>query len=263
MGKRIWMLRHGEREDVVNFESWKTFERFLLNRYDSPITIRGELQAKLSGIEIMKNQNIKNIKYCYCSPFTRTIETALETVEEIERHTNHKIIIRIEYALCEIPSVHLGWPIFENNVLNVHEGNIVLATTRYMDDDMTLENIYKKWERRITYFDINYNPISTFDECKYISSDILENFNRPIEIYKSILDSEQNNSDDILIVTHGMVMTSILSSIRGTIIGKKSSEFKYSGHNTCCLIGIEKITNDSEHKLFYGPSINHWVDKLK
>ena len=261
MTKRVWMLRHGERVDVTDFDTWEKHKRFPLNRYDSPITVRGELQGKLSGEEILKNQNVENIKYCYCSPFTRTIDTALETIEEIEKHTGHKILIRIEYALCEIPSVNLGWPVFGHNVLNIKDGKIVLATDIYLDEDMTLENIYKRWNRRATYFDTEYEPMSTFEENKYISSDIIKNFNKPIEIYNAIIEKEKENTYDILLVTHGMTITSILSSIYGNIISKTSNDYKFSGGNTCCLVGIE--INNNKSTVFYTPSIDHWKKTLK
>ena len=155
----------------------------------------------------------------------------------------------------------MGWPIHENNVLNIKDGKVVLATNTYMDNNMTLPNIYKKWERRISYFDTKYNPLSTYDDNQYISHDIIENLNKPITIYNQIIENEKNNSEDLLIVTHGMTITIILSSIYENIIGKSSQDFKFSGGNTCSLIGIE--INNNKPSVFYSPSIAHWKNKLK
>jgi len=108
--RSVWIVRHGERVDNVN-PSWRlTAPR---GAWDDPIlTQRGHQQAREVGIQLAKAN--EPIDYVFCSPFTRTIQTATGILDPIEASGSklyHKIgvpQIFVEPGFCE--SLHVCQP---------------------------------------------------------------------------------------------------------------------------------------------------------
>ena len=68
MNQRIWIVRHGNREDFQNPGWAKTAPR----PYDPALSADGETQAKEVGLSLQGEQ----IDFVFASPFLRTIQTA-------------------------------------------------------------------------------------------------------------------------------------------------------------------------------------------
>ncbi|KAI6174682.1 Protein UBASH3A-like protein [Aphelenchoides bicaudatus] len=108
--RSIWIVRHGERVDNVN-PSWRL--NAPRGAWDDPIlTDRGHQQAREVGLQLAKAN--EPIDYVFCSPFTRTIQTAtgiLNSLEETGSHLYKKIgvpPIFVEPGFCE--SLHVCQP---------------------------------------------------------------------------------------------------------------------------------------------------------
>ncbi len=101
MLQKIWLVRHGERLDFVQPEWFNT----AIKRYDPPLSDNGVIQAQ----DLAQKLKLSNIKYIFCSPFLRTIQTAYEIAKELN------LLINIEAGLgewlnadwmSELPEIH-------------------------------------------------------------------------------------------------------------------------------------------------------------
>jgi len=108
--RSIWIVRHGERVDNVNPELRVEAPR---GAWDDPtLTERGHQQAREVGIQLAKAG--QPIDYIFCSPFTRTVQTATGILESLEASKSdlYKKIgvppIFIEPGFCE--SLHVCQP---------------------------------------------------------------------------------------------------------------------------------------------------------
>jgi len=79
----VFLTRHGEREDHVNPKWYLNAP----NIFDPPLSVKGFRQASELGIRLKKEK----ITHIVSSPFTRTIQTAIE----VAKHLNLKIHIDI------------------------------------------------------------------------------------------------------------------------------------------------------------------------
>ena len=84
----IILCRHGERIDCTN-----EYQNQRSNKYDPELTLKGNELSKNIGIQIatkfksyIDNNDIK----LYCSPFTRTLETALSMRNEMQKIIKNK-----------------------------------------------------------------------------------------------------------------------------------------------------------------------------
>jgi len=78
--RSIWIVRHGERVDNVD-PLWR--QNAPRGAWDDPIlTPRGHQQAREVGAQLAKAK--EPIDYVFCSPFTRTIQTATGILDALE-----------------------------------------------------------------------------------------------------------------------------------------------------------------------------------
>ena len=112
--------------------------------------------------------------------------------------------IRIEYGLVEI-----------RRRINGYNKN-------YMDEELRTVNIINKYGKQ--YFDINYEPIVKYEQVEYddVSPSLISYFKlhppfpknigvyKRREVYKTISDRHRDTNDNIIICSHGMVMSSIV-----------------------------------------------------
>ncbi len=73
--KRVWILRHGIREDFED-QTWALTAE---DPENSPLSQRGHLQATEVSKFLLETEH--NIKHIFCSPFLRTIQTAHPVAE--------------------------------------------------------------------------------------------------------------------------------------------------------------------------------------
>ena len=90
MINRIYVVRHGEREDFIDPNWGKTHERF----FDPPLSAHGLDQAR----EVSEFFADKKISMVFSSPLIRAIETALPTTKVLGTK------LCIEYGLNEFYS---------------------------------------------------------------------------------------------------------------------------------------------------------------
>ena len=76
MSQRIWIIRHGNREDFQNAGWAKTAQR----QFDPALSSDGETQAK----EVGRSLQDEPIHYIFASPFLRTIQTASHIAEALD-----------------------------------------------------------------------------------------------------------------------------------------------------------------------------------
>lgn len=104
MSREIWVIRHSMRLSYESWEDWEKHPRFKENEYDVPISKNGFELAKRGAIELTKKSKAlknKEIKYIYCSPFTRCIQSALEIIKVVKEKFNYDIKLIIVYHLGE------------------------------------------------------------------------------------------------------------------------------------------------------------------
>ncbi|CAO4359985.1 unnamed protein product [Caenorhabditis nigoni] len=89
--RKIWIVRHAEREDNVN-RHWRKLEGADgLASDNSMLSTRGKQQAK----ECKNRFKNAQIAHCFASPFDRTIETASTIIED------KNLKVKAEGGLCE------------------------------------------------------------------------------------------------------------------------------------------------------------------
>ncbi|MBO0992885.1 histidine phosphatase family protein [Bacillus sp. SD088] len=81
MVNEIIFLRHGIRLDV---DDNKYCRHYLKRKKDIPLSHRGIIQAEETG-EFLKKENVD---YIFCSPFFRTLQTAQEVAEKLDKSFN-------------------------------------------------------------------------------------------------------------------------------------------------------------------------------
>lgn len=74
---RLYVLRHGERVDEVDFE-WSRKEENKKCWYDPPLTVKGKKQAAMAANYLERVHRVRNgcFKRVYCSTLRRAVETA-------------------------------------------------------------------------------------------------------------------------------------------------------------------------------------------
>eukprot|EP00472_Partenskyella_glossopodia_P014561 CAMPEP_0197518240 /NCGR_PEP_ID=MMETSP1318-20131121/3380_1 /TAXON_ID=552666 /ORGANISM="Partenskyella glossopodia, Strain RCC365" /LENGTH=656 /DNA_ID=CAMNT_0043068413 /DNA_START=324 /DNA_END=2294 /DNA_ORIENTATION=+ len=86
----VFLTRHGEREDHVNPKWYLNAE----NVFDPPLSLRGIAQAAELGERLLS----ENITHIIASPFTRTIQTAIEVAKKLglKVHIDHGLAEHME-----------------------------------------------------------------------------------------------------------------------------------------------------------------------
>ena len=158
-------IRHGERpaftQDIKEKYLWEHSERFSENKLDEPLTKLGHKESFLTGINLSNLLNFDNTKYIYCSPLTRCIDTSINIINAIEKMTEIKLKLRIEYSLCERKSLFsLNCISFKGNkIINNNENVIdpsVLIDNNVIDKELMWNNLRNKYKN---YIDPTYESL--------------------------------------------------------------------------------------------------------
>jgi len=95
MTKEIWILRHG---------SLIKHPRFKENLYDTPLDSKAYNNIIKSTNDLIKNSiQLRNnkIKYIYCSPYKKCIQTAIQVIKTIKEKLNYDLKIIVVFNLIE------------------------------------------------------------------------------------------------------------------------------------------------------------------
>jgi broad specificity phosphatase PhoE len=129
--KNIYFARHGERIDWID-QTWRdTAER----RLDSPLSPYGVQQAHELGVYVARLQ--PRITHIYASPFLRTIQTALQVANQLNKNvssTSEITKIRVEPGFGEYFLSDVIWN--ENNIYRpLHQLSEISQNIEYFDQD--------------------------------------------------------------------------------------------------------------------------------
>lgn len=193
-GKRIIILRHGERVDFAFGNAWTQFSfndqnyvRMDLNmpvslpprpvedwEKDSPLTSLGSFQSQQVGMSF-KNFGV-NFSKVFVSPSYRCVQTASEILNAME---SENVPVNVEYGLFEwCMWYEMGLP----NFLSEKELGVIF-------------NVNK-----------NYKPVMTREDLEEILKESLEDFyTRSSTTMRQMLDNCDDDDDgDILVVAHAI-----------------------------------------------------------
>jgi broad specificity phosphatase PhoE len=99
----IWIVRHGEREDVAHLHSWISRDEDSKYQHlpddDPPLSTRGRQQSTEVG-HYLRNMSIAHI---FSSPFDRCVETASLIVAEFDNRSTVNIESNIGDVLYDYP----------------------------------------------------------------------------------------------------------------------------------------------------------------
>ena len=241
----LWLIRHSERLDHVNKKKWRNSYRYKQNKHDTPLSKYGFKIAKKAAKKIYdKEDNIKDIKYIYSSPMTRCIQTSVVLQDYIREKTGHLPLIRIEYALREIYTVS------ELNYVTLSRGlfkeEINKDTFFYLDDQLRLPNLYKKFRYR---FDTTYKPFMSFEDVSLKDKNYRSAYNKIVKTYRHI---EKNDKHNKIISCHGGVLIPLHAYLMGKFENDSNFHDKFLDDNYCVL------SNFINKKLVYGPTTHFW-----
>lgn len=106
-GQRIWIVRHGERQDIIDPEWAKTAKR----PFDPPLSAHGFVQAE----QLAKRMAGESIDHLIVSPFLRTLQTAMPTSRALG------LPLKVEYGAGEHIDHKWGYDPREKCVLKLRE----------------------------------------------------------------------------------------------------------------------------------------------
>jgi broad specificity phosphatase PhoE len=241
----IWLLRHSERF-AFDEDTWTKSKRYKINKYDTPLKKEtGEKIVINATNKIINNdKNIDQIDYIYCSPMTRTIQTAIFVQKQIKKKTGRFIPIRIEYGLKEMHVLLAFQNMQYNSKTNKYSFKLNKKETVVLDSTLNKVNLNKKYKK---YIDNKYKSLYSYQDTKYCDFNYLDGANRVLKTIKYI-DNKQKNKNYI-VVSHCISMINMIPYFTKRISSPELQE-KIYGKNWCSLLGINK------NKIVYSPLTN-------
>jgi Fructose-2,6-bisphosphatase len=201
MDKKIIYIRHGERPSIQYdpniLMDWQSSKRYKENLFDELLTENGHRQSYITGLNLHKYVDTKPIKFFYCSPFTRCVETAIHIISALKRPD---IKIRIEYGLHENVALDLNKTLVVENgrikekILNYYQDYNGVKHYTSLDKKLKIESLSEKYK---PYIDKNYKSLYSFNDMYYNRSAKIA-VKYCINTIKHIIE----NNDQILIVGH-------------------------------------------------------------
>ena len=171
MSKELWVMRHSYKLSYEP-EKWKKHPRFKENPYDEPLTPFGmKLATKAGQMLIKKSKDLKagKIKYIYCSPFTRCIQTAIQVIREIKKELKQELKIIVVYGLGE-SIIQRPTIVFNGNKIKFVEPKTAkrLGSRKRrkttLDKKMNPANLEKRFKGYISGVIAKYYAIETWEE---------------------------------------------------------------------------------------------------
>ena len=235
MSREIWILRHSIRRESE--PGWNKHPRYKENHLDPPLTKKGIKLAEKGGLElIQKSEALQNkeIKFIYCSPFTRCIQTAIEIIDVVKEKLKYDIKLIIVYNLGE----RQWWPIYNNHY-------------NFSGDKLKFDNIVIDAKLKPAYLKKKYKKYIG----KIIGSDIKDStLTKEIEtIANEMININNTEKESYILVGH---MESILLAYKYYNQNKrieKNPEWIHGGHkNSNIMMGF--LEKNKKYKMIYKPN---------
>lgn len=240
----IYFIRHSERIDYVDPKKWKNSKRYQENENDPVLSSGG---AKIATDQLEKLMNEKydghsKIDFIYSSPFARCIETSIAFRKYILKKYKKDVKIRIDFGLSpQIPGDWIFW-LFDKASENIsfRGGKFVAKSVKFLDDQMKLKNIYKKYDNN--NFDVEYESNLSFND---INDEFGEKYsyqksvNNRLEAVSKIVDILLDGFS--LVVTHGEVIMAIKNLLEKE--WKTDKDNLFGGKNYCGGLECKKVRN--------------------
>jgi len=191
----VWVIRHGERIDVVEPEWQLTASR----PHDPPLTEHGGRQATATGEHLRELG--ERVDHIYTSPFLRCVQTAALISKQLGG-----LPLRVEPGLCE-------W-------LN---GDWYDANDNPIDAGMRADELKHVVEREGLRIDSSYRPIwdsecragRTDQSCAFREVRFPESSEEAVVRYTSTLAHVREQSPYSVLVTHGFGVWTLTEALAG------------------------------------------------
>jgi broad specificity phosphatase PhoE len=244
--KELWILRHSYKLSYFP-KKWEKHSRYKENPFDEPLTSFGLSLAEKTGLVLAKKSKVlkdNKIKYIYCSPFTRCIQTAIQVIKSIKKIHGIELKIIILYGLGESllyrPTVS-----FQNDTIKYTKPDYapLLNGKKYktkIDSKMSPTNLKKRFKNYIVGVISKPHGIETPEEESL----------RMFKVIKGIGDQQ----DSAIIIGHAHTVDLAYNYFIKPKTPLSSYSFGGPDHS-CTMMGIsqnEKELN-SPWKLFYKP----------
>ena len=231
MSREIWILRHGHRRDYE--PGWHKHPRWKENFRDTPLSKYGFELAKKGALEFVKKSKAvkeKKIKFIYCSPYTRCIQTAIEMIKVVKKEIKYDIKLIIVYNLGES-----GWYARYQD-FDVKDGKIQL-NKELIDPKMKPDYLKNKYKSYIH---------------KFIGSDIKDvTYDKELQtMLKTIISIENKEKKSFVIVGH---LDTARIAYRYFYNDKKIPDWVSGGPDHCnIMMGFSEKNN--KYKMLYKPN---------
>lgn len=191
----MYFVRHSERLDQIDPETWKASKRFKENVFDTPLSDNGFRIAKHTIIDILKRDK-REIGEIYSSPAQRCVQTAMVFQKQIEKIYGILVPINIENGLI------FDFYNVENYIKKFEKNKVVFGQEVkkiiFVDNEMTPKNIGKRFGK--IHFNSHYKP---FIPIKKINApnDPQKQFNMRLKTAFDLINRVDENKLNIA-VTH-------------------------------------------------------------
>jgi len=232
MQREIWILRHGHRRDYE--PGWEKSKRWKENFRDPPLSKYGFKLAKKGAKEFVKKSEAvkeKKIKFIYCSPYTRCIQTAIEMIKAVKKEIKYDIKLIIVYNLGES-----GW-FARYQDFNVKDGKLLIKKKEIIDSKMKPDYLKKKYKNYIH---------------KFIGSDIKDvTYDKELQtMLKTIISIENKENNSFVIVGH---LDTARIAYKYFYNDKKIPDW-VSGGPDYCNIMMGFIEDNNKYEMLYKPN---------
>ena len=237
MPREIWIIRHGHRRDYE--PGWKKHPRYKENFRDTPLSKYGFELAEKSGFELVKKSKAlknKEIKYIYCSPYTRCIQTAIEIIKVVKKELKYDIKLIIVYKLGESG----WWPKYEDIKIN---GDKIELDKVLIDKKMKPNYLKKKYKKYIS---------------KIIGSDIKDvTYDKELEtMIKEIIKINNKEKDSYIIMGHLDTIKLAYKYYNQNKKIEKNPKWATGDASKHCNVIMGFLENDKDYKMIYKPNNN-------
>ena len=259
--KKIITMRHSYKLVTEDCLFWQNSQRFKENPLDTPLAEIGIKNARLGGLELIKQHkkgliDLTSTNYIYTSPMTRCCQTAIELIKVIKEKLNHTIKLRIHSDLWE--GIDKKTIQFTKNITKRNNKYILINNkkiSKEYDSKLMFPYLSKKYKE---YIDIKYNHIKLQG-----IEDIEVSAKRIINRVNKIAESEPNLA---IIVAHanlGIFCYDYFLQVKNT---ENTPNMFYDSYKHTSIIAIYDMfisKSKNRYKLIYGPSNKFRINPIQ
>ena len=194
MKNQTYLIHSGASIADADTQQWKLHHRSAVNPFDAPLSEAGKERIKNVA------KNIEQIDVIYCSPMTRSIESALILKEKFD------VPVRVEYGIAESPILTdftgVVTPKFINGTfVKLVPNHIEFNGQDYyslFDDELLPDALYAKYP----HLDAKYTPLYLPQQIPF-SEDDCQYGNRMIRVMNKLA----NQGKNVAFIGHKGVVT--------------------------------------------------------